>query len=533
MSNGLVHSRREILAGALALASGSVRAETRDDAVHRVTVLHTNDFHGRHTAFEVAPGDATAQTGDPGRSHVEFDRAGRIGGFPALAAAIRARRNALGARNVLLVHGGDTFSDDLLGNFTKGEAMIRLMNAVGYQFMALGNHDFDYGFERTRELSQMARFPMRGANITVSATGNPVFGDPVRFVTVGGVTVGLLALGYHNTHLTGDRDNVRGLEFGSGIDVAGRLVPDLRRRAAVTVVVSHQGSKVDREMLRKVQGIDLVIGAHSHDLITPPERVGEGWLVQALSDVAMLGEVTLSIRDGKVAHVTGAVHPLWADEVRDDPEIAALVDQLRAPYRAELETIVARAGSRIGRQYKSESPFDKLVGRILRQETGADVAFLPGVGYGVSLVPGPITREALATLLPHPSKVATLTLSGVQIHEVLEQSATNQAPADPLAGVGGLIQSDGLVWSADLRQPAGQRVRDIAVGQTPLDPDKRYRVVVNAGMLGGIHKYDTFAKGEAIQKQRRTVTELVETALRKAGTVTAPALGDVNIQEPA
>lgn len=189
-----MHSRREILASALALAAGSAGAQTRDERTRMVTILHTNDFHGRHAAFEVAPGDATAQTGDHGRDHVEFDRAGRIGGFPGLATAIAERRRALGRDNVLLVDGGDTFSDDLLGNLTKGEAMIRLMNAVGYQFMALGNHDFDYGFERTRELARIARFPMRGANIVEHAAGAPVFGDPTLVKTVRGVKIGLLAL---------------------------------------------------------------------------------------------------------------------------------------------------------------------------------------------------------------------------------------------------------------------------------------------------------------------------------------------------
>ena len=527
-----MHSRREILAGALALAAGSARAQARNDRVQWVTVLHTNDFHGRHVAFEVAPGDATAQTGDHGRDHIEFDRTGRIGGFPALATAIAERRRTLGPENVLLVDGGDTFSDDLLGNITKGAAMIRLMNAVGYQFMALGNHDFDYSFERTRELSQLAHFPMRGANIVERATGKPVFGNPTQVVTAGGVKIGLLALGYHNTHLTGDPDNVRALEFGSGIESARRLVPEMRRSAAVIVVVSHQGSKVDRKMLHEVKGIDLVVGAHSHDLITPPERVGEGWLVQAMADGAMLGEVRVGVHEGKVVDVTGTVHALWADTVHDDPEAAALVAELRAPYRTELEAVIAKAANRIGRQYKSESPFDKLVGRVLREETGADVAFLPGVGYGVSLARGPITREALATLLPHPSKVAVLTLTGAQIRDVLEQSATNQAPADPLAGVGGLIQSDGLVWSADLRRLPGERVQGISVGRDAVDPKKRYRVVINAGMLGGIHKYETFAKGEEVHKLERTVLEMVESAFRKAGTVTAPPIGDVTLRKP-
>lgn len=522
-------TRRDVLIAGLALSTTPAMAQPASGR-RTFTILHTNDRHGRHLPFDVSGGNATAQTGDHGREHQEFSRSGRIGGFGQLATALARRRAALGRDNVLLVDGGDTFADDLLGNLTRGEAVIRLMNAVGYHFMALGNHDFDYGVERTRELARIATFPMRGANIIERGSGRPFIGEATLLKQVGGVTVGLLALGYHNTHLTGSLDNVDGLEFVSGIDVARRLVSGMRGKAEAIVVVSHQGSKVDRKLLEEVEGIDLVIGAHSHDLITPPERVGGGWLVQAMSDGAMLGEVTLAVQDGKVAQVKGAMHELWSDTFAPDPAIGKLIARLRAPHGRQLGDVIANAGERIGRQYRSESPFDKLVCRILREATGAEIAFMPGVGYGVSVNPGPISREALTTLLPHPSKIATLTLSGTQLHDVLEQAAVNLAPPAPLDGVGGLIQSDGIAWSADLRRSAGQRVRDISVLNSPLDPSRRYRVAVNAGFLEGLHKFTTFANGNDVVRRDQRIADVVTDAFRKAGTVRVPALGDVKVE---
>lgn len=522
-------SRRAVAFGGVALASGAARAQARGDQARSFTILHTNDGHGRNAAISVAPGDATAQTGDPGRDDVEFEREGRIGGFPALATAVAARRAALGADRVVLVEGGDAFSDDLLGNLTKGEASIRLMNAVGYQFMALGNHDFDYGFERTRELARIAHFPMRAANVIERASGSPALGDPVQVMTLGGVTVALVALGYHNTHLTGGRDNVSALEFTSGIDAVRRLLPDLRRRAEAVVVVSHQGSKVDRKMLRDIEGIDVVIGAHSHDLITPPERIGGGWLTQALSDRTMLGEVTVTMRGGKVAGVHGQMHQLWADQIAEDTQVAALLQQLRAPHAKLLDEVVASATNRIGRQYRSESPFDKLVCRIMREETASDIGFMPGVGYGVSINPGPVTREALTTLLPHPTRMVTLSLTGAQVLEILNQSAWNQAPDDVMQTLGGLVQTDGLQWAANLRQPAGQRIDPVRVNGHPIELARSYRVATHTGMLDGLHRYASFAAGRDIRRQERTVSAAVEEAFRKAGTVSAPAIGDVQL----
>ncbi|GAB2798245.1 2',3'-cyclic-nucleotide 2'-phosphodiesterase (5'-nucleotidase family) [Hymenobacter luteus] len=493
------------------------------------TILHTNDIHGRHRPFTVSPGNATAQTGDPGRSPSSFERAGRVGGFAHLATAVQQVRQARGAANVLLLDGGDTFSDDLLGNLTKGAANIKLMNALGYQFMALGNHDFDYGTARTRELQQLAHFPMRGANVTDRATGQPFLGEPAQVFTVGGVRVGVLALAYHNTAQTGNPDNTKELAFGSGIEAARRYVPALRARADVVVILSHQGTKVDERLAREVPGIDLIVGAHSHDRIAPPRQVGNAWVVQALSDAAVLGQLTVQVKAGKITSVEGIAPTLWTTEYPAYTKLAQLVDSLRAPHKARLEEVLATATGRIGRQYKSASPFDQLAGELLREATGAELAFLPGVGYGVSLEPGPITREMLYTLLPHPSKVVTLALTGAQVRQLLEQTATNQNPGNDMARVGGLLQTSGLNWTADLILPVSRRVSDVRVNGQPLDAQRRYRVVTHSGMLTGIHRYTTFAQGTNVLKLDKGVTEVVEAALRKRGTVAPPTPARVHI----
>jgi 2',3'-cyclic-nucleotide 2'-phosphodiesterase (5'-nucleotidase family) len=493
------------------------------------TILHTNDIHGRHQPFRVSPGNATAQTGDPGRSPSSFERAGQVGGFAHLATAVARVRQERGADHVLLLDGGDTFSDDLLGNLTQGAANIQLMNALGYQFMALGNHDFDYGTARTRELQQLARFPLRGANVLEKATGKPFLGEPTEVFTVGGVRVGVLALAYHNTAQTGNPDNTRELTFGSGIEAARRYVPALRARADVVVVLSHQGTKVDELLAREVPGIDLIVGAHSHDRITPPRQVGSVWVVQALSDAAVLGQLTVQVKEGKMTSVEGIAPTLWTEEYPADTKMAQLVDSLRVPHKAQLEEVLATATGRIGRQYKSASPFDQLAGELLREATGTELAFLPGVGYGVSLEPGPITREMLYTLLPHPSKVVTLELTGAQVLQLLEQTATNQNPGNDLARVGGLLQTSGLNWTADLNWPIGQRVSGVQVNGQPLNLQRRYRVVTHNGMLRGIHRYTTFAQGENIRKLDKGVTEVVEAGLRRRGTLSPPMLAKVQV----
>lgn len=514
---------RALAAGAmLAIASAAIGAE------RVLTLLHTNDFHGRLSGFEAATGNATAQTGDPGRQPQEFDRTGLVGGFAALATAVKRQRDGRGADNVLLVHAGDTFSDDLLGNLTRGEAVVRAMNALRFDFMALGNHDFDYGAARTRALARLAKFPMRGANVIERMSGRPFLGEPTFIARRGDLRIGFIALGYHNTALTGDKKNTAPLRFENGIEHARRLVGKLRPAVDALIVVSHQGTKVDRKLAETVDGIDVIIGGHSHDDLAPA-RVGETHLAQAMSDAAELGVLNLHFDGRRLQRIEGDNLTLWHDEFPPDTEMQALIDRERAPYKAQLEAEIAKAEDTIGRRYKSESPFDVLAAEILREHADADVALLPGVGYGVSLTPGPITREALYRLLPHPSKLVVLSLTGAQLKAVLEQSATNQQTVDPLQGVGGLIQSAGASYTVDLRREPGARVRDVLIDGTPLDPAKRYRVATHSGMRQGLHNYRTLTQARVIKESAETVTDVVERAFKQRGRIAAPALGAVRL----
>ena len=495
-----------------------------------ITILCTNDFHGRYYPFAAGPADATSQAGDPGvETPYRFGRPGQVGGFAWLASAVNKIRLERAGQTVLLVHAGDTFSDDLLGNFTQGEAMIRLMNALGYDFLALGNHDFDYGAERTRELAELAKFPMRGANAIDSASGQPFLGEPFLIRQVRGAKIALLALGYHNTPWTTNPRNIRGLLFSDGIEAARRYVPELRRQANIVIVVSHLGAKIDAILSQEVKGIDLIIGGHSHDLLEPSATLGRGRIIQAVSDSAILGESVIQMENGRIIRIAGTGRVLWNDQIEPDPWLAALIEEIRAPYKDRLEEILAVAEEPLLRRYKSESPFDIWVGERLIEETGADLAMLPGLGYGISIQAGPVSRELLYTLLPHPAKLATLKLTGDQIRQILEQCAANLQPDDPRQSVGGLIQTAGLGWTMDLRRSVGERVMDIRSEDRPLASDRLYSVATHSGMLAGIHRYDTFAQGVEIRRTEVELNEVIEGKMRALGKIKPPVGGKLTV----
>ncbi len=516
-------------ASAPVLADGPDASADQDRPGSTITIAHTNDFHGRILPFEAAPGSATSQTGDPGRPPAQFDRVGEIGGMAWLAGAVDNLRTERGADRVLLLDAGDTFGDSYLGNKTQGEAMIRAMNAVGYDMMALGNHDFDYGLARTAALARIADFPLRGANVK-NGQDEPVFGRPWQVFDLGQARVAVLALGYQNTDQTGNPNNFADLTFGDGLAATRRHLPAMQDAADVIVVLSHQGTAVDRKLAAEVEGIDLIIGGHSHDRIIPPEHIEDTWMVQAMSDGALLGVTTLMLdADHDVADVKAKAIPLWHDQVEPDPQVAKLMAAQARPYREAMNTVLAHAVDRIDRQYKSPSAFDRMVGNAMRQHTGAEVAFMPGVGYGVSLSPGPVTRGDLYTLLPHPAKLVTMKLTGAQIASVLEQTATNLAPGDPMDRVGGLVQTSGLSYTADLRDPTGSRISTILVNGQPLIADRIYDVAANAGIARGLHRYAAFPEGRDRVTHDVTVTEVVENAFKARDALVSPAMTDIRI----
>ncbi|MBB6610535.1 5'-nucleotidase C-terminal domain-containing protein [Pontibacter sp. Tf4] len=497
-----------------------------------ISILHTNDMHGSYMPFLTTTDNATAQTGDAGRDTlITFDKTATIGGFAYLATAINKVRNEKGADKVLLVDGGDTFSDDQLGNLTKGEAMIRFMNAVKYDLMALGNHDFDYGLQRTRELEQLATFPMRAANITDDNTLQPVFGEPYIIKEKNGVKVAILALGYRNTPKTGNPDNVKGLTFKVGQEVAQTYVPELRKKADVVVVLSHEGTAVDYKMAREVAGIDLIIGAHSHDILEPRKKIGQTYVVQAMSDAAVLGETELVLRNQKLIDVKTHHHWLWNEQVQPDAAMQELIDEQRRPHLEKLQEYVVESKAVIGRQYKSESPFDKLVGNLLIESFHGDIAVMPGVGYGISLKPGPVTSEEIYKLLPHPSKIVTLTMTGKQLKSTLEQAAKNLKPDNKLEAVGGLIQTAGIRYEMDLTKPVGERVSNVQIKSQPVEDTQNYQVVTHNGLLTGLHNFDEIGKGRNINRTAQPLTEFLIQKLKEMKTVDMPAnMGEVTIK---
>jgi 5'-nucleotidase / UDP-sugar diphosphatase len=384
----------------------------------QLTILHTNDIHGHIDSWRGWDGELTGLT---------------VGGFDRLATAVARVRNE--SKNVVLLDAGDVIGDTLAAASTKGKALIDLMNEVRYDAMTLGNHEPDFGMDILRQRIREARFDVLAANVIESGS-KQLFTKPYVVRSFGGLKVGILGIAYPNTPLTTAKKNVAGYEFRQAKETAAEYVPQMRARGAdIVVVLSHLGLGADRKLAEDVPGIDVVVGGHSHNRMRQFLRVGETIIVQSGAHLSDLGRLDLDVQNGKITAARSELITLDHAAVSSDPAIARKMQEYNTP-RTDVQVAVAdapiiRAQTLAGseaRKRDQESPADSLFADILREHARAEIAFLPGVGYGVAIPEGPVRKSALKNLVPHSSRAKTMILTGADVKEILEQSLETCLP---------------------------------------------------------------------------------------------------------
>jgi 2',3'-cyclic-nucleotide 2'-phosphodiesterase (5'-nucleotidase family) len=456
-----------------------------------VLLLHTNDIHGHLTAWQGWEGDLKGKT---------------IGGLGRLAGAIDSVRKEH-PENVLLLDAGDLIGDTMLADLTQGKAQIAALNHLGYDAFTIGNHEPDFGTAVLRERMGEAKFPTVAANLVERKGGGLFTRKPYFVKKVDGAAVGILGLAYPKTALTTGAKNIADVEFQEPVAAVKHYLPKMRQEGVdVAVVLSHLGLSADKHLAQSVDGIDVIVGGHSHNRMDKAERVGDTLIVQAGAHGSDLGCLMLTIEKGKiVAHHCNLI-PLDHEKIPADPAAEKLLDELLEPHRKSLDEVVGKAkgwlvraqtlAGREARKRDQESPVDSLFADILREETKADVAFLPGVGYGVAIPPGTITASHLRQLIPHEAKVVTMRLPGSRIVEILEQAVENSHTDDPAIKVGGMVQLSGIVFRYDPTLARDHRILSVERTEGKWNPASDYLVATNSLLAGGGHNYRSFLLGE-------------------------------------
>ena len=420
-------------------------------------------------------------------TYIDFEKAarryGRVGGFAHLATLVKMLKAS--RPGALLLDGGDTWQGSATSLWTNAQDMVDACKLLGVDVMT-GHWEFTYGMERVKEIVEKdfkGRVDFVAQNVKTNDFGDPVFA-PYTLREMNGVKVAIIGQAFPYTPIANPRYMVADWAFGIQDENMQAMVNEARGKGAqLVVVLSHNGMDVDLKMASRVRGIDAIFGGHTHDgvpVAVPVKNAGGTTLVtNAGSNGKFLGVMDFDVQGGKLVDYRYRLLPVFANQLRPDPEMDALITKVRAPYEARLAEKLAVSDGLLYRRGNFNGSWDQLICDALIDVQGADIAFSPGFRWGTSLLPGDtITRELLMDQLAITYPYATLTeMRGDMIKTILEDVADNLFNPDPYYQQGGdMVRVGGLQYTMTPGEKMGARITDMRLHGKPIEAGKTYKV---------------------------------------------------------
>ena len=440
---------------------------------------HLTDAEFR-TYFKIAAGtaDAFALTADDFVSLAK--NYGRMGGMDRIATLIGAVRAERGDDKVLLLDGGDSWQGSWTSLQTKAQDMVDVMSSLKLDAM-VGHWEFTYGAERVKQIADSAPFAFLAQNIRDNEWQEPVF-EARKMFERGGATIAVIGQALPRTAVANPRWMFPNWEFGIREEEIQKQVDEARAAgASVVVLLSHNGFDVDRKLAGRVKGLDVILTAHTHDAMPGLIKVGNTALVATGSHGKFVSRLDIEVKDKKVSDVRFKLMPVFADAIKPDAAMTALVEKVRAPFAKDLAREIGKTDSLLYRRGNFNGTFDDLICNAMMSERDAEIVLSPGFRWGGTLIPGDaITWEQItnATAITYPNCYRNQ-MTGTQIKEVLEDVADNIFHPDPyFQGGGDMVRMGGMGYAIDISKPMGSRISDMTHLKSgkPIDASKTYTV---------------------------------------------------------
>jgi 5'-nucleotidase/UDP-sugar diphosphatase len=431
-------------------------------------ILYVNDFHGFAEPYQAGAQEAP------------------LGGIAYLAGAVDRAR---GQGPVLLLAAGDMIQGNAWANLFQGKSSLEVMNAMKFDAMVVGNHEFDFGPKVLKERVGQARFPVLGANVKGLAGLKPYV-----IKNVAGVKVGIIGVVTPDTPFTTHPRNVTGLTFSTPESAVKKYLQELKGRADIIVVLSHCGFEADKELAAKVPGIDVIVGGHSHTKIIRPEVVGQTIIVQAWEHAKALGVLNLKVKDGKVAGFDGTLQAIGPAGGPADRQVQEIVARYEGQVENLLRRVIGETRVDLDGQHvrERETNLGDFVAEVMRETAGAEAALINGGTIRTSIGRGKIEVKNIYDVLPFDNYLVAIRLTGAQLKAALEHGVAHLKE-----GSGSFPQVAGLTFTYSRSAPAGSRVKEVTVGGAALEPQKEYVVATNDFLVAGGDGYTAF--GEALK----------------------------------
>jgi len=528
-----------LAAGALALAIFT--PFLHGDGRVQVTVLATTDIHGHLMPVDYF----TNRPADRGLARV----ATLIG---------EARR---GAPDALLVDCGDTVQGSPMAyyfarkNSRPPNPTIAAMNALRFDAMTIGNHEYNFGLSVLEKVRREANFPLLSANTYQTHTADRSLYTPFVIKEVSGVRVAILGLTTAAIPNWEEPANYAGHEFRDTLAEAKKWVAHLRgeERVDLVVLAVHMGLEVDLRtgssgswnipgentciaIAEQVPGIDVIFMGHTHREVSGLNINGV-LLVQAnrWADTLARADIYLDPVEGggwRVVAKSGRTIPVTA-QTATDPAIAALIEPYETETQAWLgKTIGTCAAELTATESRlQDSAIVDLIQRVQLEAGGADVSFAASFNLSARLPQGPVTVRDIAGLYVYENSLVVIEVTGAQIKAGLEHAASYFRPyvegrtarelVDPRVPGYNFDLAEGVDYTIDLTRAPGDRITGLTFGGEPLAPDRRLKLALNNYRVNGGGGYTMFKGAPVVWRSGTEIRDLIIDWVEKHGSVPA------------
>jgi 5'-nucleotidase / UDP-sugar diphosphatase len=492
-------------------------AQAQDDSF-ALTIMHTNDVHAH------------------------YDPVGDYGGIARQATLVKQIRAEVDYS--LLLDAGDRFTGSMFHSYYQGLDSVRTMNQLGYDAMVLGSYEFTHGADRLADFLDLLSFPAVVTNVDFSAS--PELNGAVKpylIVDFDGEQVGIIGVTQGDSRIR----PIPELVFNTDYENVVQTAVDALTEEGVNkiILISHLGYFNDLDLATRVSGVDVIVGGDSNTLLTnTPHPDAEGPYPGVITSAS--GEPVLVVQSWLYLRVMGRLNVVfdaagvltdWSgdalfltDEIEDDPDMAALIEDLRAPLPDFLTNVLGENEVRLDGEsevcrYK-ECNTGNLITDALRAATGAQIAVHNGGGIRASIEAGEVTVGDVLSVLPFNNTFVIFELSGADLVAALENSVSR---VEATEGTGRFLQVSGLRFTWDGTRDVGRRILSVEVlnedGEYEvLDPDEVYTIATNDYLFAGGDDYVMFAENSSADYDfGRTLDEIVRSYIQQNSPINYPA----------
>jgi 2',3'-cyclic-nucleotide 2'-phosphodiesterase/3'-nucleotidase len=496
----------------------------------QVLILSTTDLHGN-----IYPIDYYTNKPD-----------GR--GLAKLATVIKQARRE--NPNLLLLDSGDTIQGTPLEyihnkrNNGPPDPMMLSMNALKYDAMAVGNHEYNFGLKVLEKARHEANFPWLSSNTYKAGTNETAY-DPYVIKEVNGVRIGILGLTTPGIPNWENPPNYSGLEFRESVSEAKKWIPILREKERVDLVVvsMHMGleedlrtgelnpSNVPNEnaavrIAREVPGIDVILMGHTHREV-PSLFINGVLLTQANYWGKHLARVDVYLekseaKDARWRVVAKSARTIPMDDrVKPDEEIMKLAQPYNDETQAWLGRVIGQSPVELtakDARFQDSAILD-LIQRVQLEAGKADVSMTASFNAQAHIPKGPVTVRDIAGLYIYENTLVTIEVTGQQLKDALEHSAKYFLPYVPGKRPSDLVDdkipsynfdiAEGVTYDLDITKPVGDRIQNLRFNGKPLAPTQKLKLVTNNYRVNGGGGYTMYKDAPVVYKSSDEIRELI------------------------